>query len=117
LQWREQGQPQEASETISQSGWQGLATLVVRLHDEFVTLFYSLSDHIAEQPAPSDWPFSKEREHWLYDEIHWNKNEPGRFTHVILLSSGAQLAIGFTTVMISRIALSPASLETGKRSA
>jgi hypothetical protein len=97
--------------------WYGLATLAVRLGNELVTLFYFLSDHITEKPAAKDWPFSKKREHWLYDEIHWHSGEGGRFTHVILLSSGVVLTIPFGTISISRFALSPPSAESGKQSA
>jgi hypothetical protein len=97
--------------------WYGLATLAVRLEDTLVTLFYLLSDHITERPAPEDWPFSKEREHWLYDEIHWQGGRPGRFTHVILLSSGVVVGIPFSSVVISRFALSPLTAGSGKQSA
>jgi len=97
--------------------WYGLATLAIRLEDELVTLFYFLGDHITEQPAADDWPFSKEREHWLYDEIHWQGGDRGRFTHLILLSSGIVLTIPFATVSISRFPLSPVGDESGKQSA
>ena len=76
--------------------WYGLATLAVRLDNELVTLFYILIDHITEQPAARDWPFSKQREHWLYDEVHWKGGDRGSFVHLILLSSGAVLTIPFT---------------------
>ena len=72
---------------------------------------------MTEQPADEDWPFSKKREHWLYDEIHWHGNDRGGFTHLILLSSGVLLTIPFATVLISRFPLSPVSAESGKQSA
>jgi hypothetical protein len=97
--------------------WYGIATLAVRLENEVVTLFYFLSDHMTEQPAADDWPFSREREHWLYDEIHSQGRDWGRFTHLILLSSGVLLTIPFATVSISRFPLSPVSSESGKQSA
>jgi len=97
--------------------WYGLATLAVRLDNELVTLFYFLCDHMTEQPAAKDWPFSKKREHWLYDEVHWQGGDCGRFTHLILLSSGVVLTIPFGTVLISRVPLSPVSAESGKQSA
>ena len=97
--------------------WYGLATLAVRLDNEVVSLFYFLCDHMTEQPADEDWPFSKKREHWLYDEIHWQGGDRGRFTHLILLSSGVVLTIPFSTVSISRFPLSQASAESGKQSA
>jgi len=97
--------------------WYGLATLAVRLDNELVTLFYFLCDHMNEQPAAKDWPFSKKREHWLYDEVHWQGGDCGRFAHLILLSSGVVLTIPFGTVLISRVPLSPVSAESGKQSA
>jgi len=97
--------------------WYGLATLAVRLENELVMLFYFLCDHIMEQPAAEDWPFSKKREHWLYDEVHWQGGDRGRFSHLILLSSGVVLTIPFGTVLISRFPLSPVSAESGKQRA
>ena len=94
-----------------------LATLFVRLENEMVTLFYFLCDHMTEQPAAEDWPFSKKREHWLYDEVHWQEGDGGRFTHLILLSSGVVLTIPFVTVLISRVPLSLGSAESGKQTA
>jgi hypothetical protein len=94
-----------------------VASLAVRLDNELVTLLYFLCNHITEQPAAKDWPFSNEREHWLYDEVHWQEGERGRFIHLILLSSGVVLAIPFVTVLISRFPLAPVSAESGKQSA
>jgi hypothetical protein len=82
-----------------------------------VTLFYFLSDHITEQPAAKDGPFSKEGEHWLYDEIHWQRGQRGRFIHLILLSSGVVLSIPFCTVLISRFPLPSVSAKSAKQSA
>jgi hypothetical protein len=96
--------------------WHGLGTLAVRLEDELVILLYFLCDHITEQPAAHDWPFSKKHEHWLYDEV-WQRDDRPSFTHLILLSSGTVLAIPFATVLISRIPLSPARAGRGKQSA
>jgi hypothetical protein len=97
--------------------WYGLATLFVRFENELVTLFYFLCDHMTEESAADNWPFSKKREHWLYDEVHWQGGDAGRFTHLILLSSGVVLTIPFVTVLISRVPLSPAGAESGKQSA
>jgi hypothetical protein len=97
--------------------WYGLATLAVRLDDELITLFYFLWDHIAEQRAGEDWPFSKEREHWLYDEIHCQRGDAGKFTHLILLSSGIVVTVPFSTVLISRFSFSPASAQSSNQSA
>ncbi len=95
----------------------GAATLAVRLDNELVTLFYFLRDPVAEQPAAEDWPFSKEREHWLYDEVHWQNGAEGSFTHLILLSSGVVLTVPFGTVLISRYPLTSANAEREQQSA
>ncbi|HZU38206.1 MAG TPA: hypothetical protein VFA18_19945 [Gemmataceae bacterium] len=97
--------------------WHGLATVAVRLGDEVVTLIYFLWDPLSEEPAAEQWPFSTKREHWLYDEIHWQGGDRGRFTHVVLLSSGVVLTIPFGTVSISRFHLAPVDAGTGKQSA
>jgi hypothetical protein len=97
--------------------WCGLATLAVRLDNELVILLYFLCDHMTEQPAAKDWPFSKKREHWLYDEVHWQGSDRGTFAHLILLSSGVVVTIPFGTVSISRFHLSQVSAESGKQSA
>ncbi len=95
----------------------GVATLAVRVDDELVTIFYFLCDHMTEQPAAKDWPFSKKHEHWLYDEVHWQQGDRGRFTHLILLSTGVVMTIPFRSVLLSRFRLSPLSAESGKQSA
>lgn len=95
----------------------GLATLAVRLDDTLVTLLYFLRDHISEQPSPEDWPFSRDREHWLYDEIHWKKGSRGGFEHMILMSSGVVLAIPFSAVLITRLDLSRVDTESNRQSA
>jgi hypothetical protein len=97
--------------------WLGLAILAVQLDNEVVTLFYFLSDHVTEQPAAKDWPFSKAREHWLYDEIHVQGPDRDRFIHLILLSGGVVLTIPFATVAISRFPLSQVGAAGGKHSA
>lgn len=96
--------------------WYGAYAVAAKLDNEVVMLFYFLLDHVREQPAPQDWPFSKRQEHWLYDELHWQGSSRWRFTHLILLSTGIVLSIPFSTVSITRIPLA-LSDEGGKQSA
>jgi hypothetical protein len=96
--------------------WCGVFTLVVKLEDTLVTLCYFLCDHASEKSS-EEWQFSRENEHWLYDEVHWHQNEHGHFTHVILLSTGVVLSIPFSAVLVSRFSASPANAENGKQSA
>jgi hypothetical protein len=69
------------------------------------------------KPAPEGWPFSKLREHWLYDEVDRLPEERGPFWHRILLSSGVELDIPFTTVVIHRFALPKEAEEAARQSA
>jgi hypothetical protein len=86
--------------------WSAVAIVSVRLGGDVVSLIYCLWDRIREFPAPKDWPFSKLREHWLYDEVDRSETG-GPFLHRILLSSGLELDIPFTTVVIHRFAFHP----------
>ncbi|HYT87925.1 MAG TPA: hypothetical protein VEL76_04340 [Gemmataceae bacterium] len=87
--------------------WSAVAIVSVRLGGDVVSLIYCLWDRIREDPAPDDWPFSKLREHWLYDEVDIGSERRGPFLHRILLSSGVELEIPFTTVVIHRFAVHP----------
>ena len=49
--------------------WSAVAIVSVRVGSDIVSLIYCLWDRLREYPAPQDWPFSKLREHWLYDEV------------------------------------------------
>jgi hypothetical protein len=87
--------------------WSAVAVVTARQGADLVSLIYGLWDHLRERPAPEDWPFSKVREHWLYDEVDVASDRRGPFLHRILLSSGVELEVPFTTVVIHRFALDP----------
>jgi len=91
--------------------WYGVFTFAVRLDDQVLDILYFLWDHIAEKPAPQDWPFSKSREHWLYDEIDYRPGAGGHFVHHVLLSTGIALSIPFSAVLITRF---PVALAEGE---
>jgi hypothetical protein len=95
--------------------WSAVAILSMRIGDDILSLIYCLWDRIRESPAPDDWPFSKLREHWLYDELDGGPERRGPFLHRILLSSGVELEIPFTTVVIHRFSLHPESTEEAKQ--
>lgn len=94
--------------------WYGVFTFAVRLDDKVLAILYFLRDHIAEKPATQDWPFSKSREHWLYDEIDYAPGAGGHFIHNVLLSTGIVLSIPFSTVLITRFPV--AQVEGEERS-
>jgi hypothetical protein len=95
--------------------WSAVAILSVRVGDDVLSLIYCLWDHLREHPAPEDWPFSKLREHWLYDEVDLASQRRGPFIHRILLSSGVELEVPFTTVVIHRFAVHPEAKGAGKK--
>src|SRR5262249_18336580 len=95
--------------------WTAVGIVSVRLGDDIVLLIYCLWDRIRQHPAPDDWPFSKLREHWLYDEVDISGERRGPFVHRILLSSGVELEILFTTVVIHRFAIHPDKVAKQER--
>jgi hypothetical protein len=103
---------------IPSAFWSAVAIVSVRLGGDILLLIYCLWDRLREHPAPDDWPFSKLSEHWLYDEVDTASERRGPFLHRILLSSGVELEIPFTTVVIHRFAEHPGAAEAAtKRSA
>lgn len=87
--------------------WSAMAILSVKQDSKIVTLMYLLWDRVRERSSQPDWPFSKRRTHWLYDEIDTVDNHPGAFVHRILLSDGRVLEIPFVSVITHGIPLTP----------
>jgi hypothetical protein len=99
--------------------WTALAVVTVRNEETVRSLIYSLWDHIRTHEFKGKWPFSKEREHWLYDELDvvTSPQEPlfrGAFLHRVLLSTGTILEIPFTSVIIHEFALANVKEEVGR---
>lgn len=67
-------------------------------------LIYMLSDRIAEFSPRKDWPFSKARKHWLYDEV--DSGRLGTFLHRILFSDGSVVEIPFVSVITTSFPIS-----------
>jgi hypothetical protein len=74
----------------------GRALIVLRQNEKLVMLWYSLSDKLRVFSAPQNWSLSKERVHWLYDELDANEDDPTTFVHRILLSDGTTLEVPFS---------------------
>ena len=87
------------------------AILSLRHHDSIVSIIYHLSGDVQDSTPTPDWPFSKRRVHWLYDEIDVGANRAAKFEHRILFSDGRVLAIPFTSVIVHVVAL-PQSHES-----
>ncbi len=84
-----------------------IAVVSVKQDGRFVSLIYTLSGRLHEDPAPKNWSFSKFRTHWLYDEVDVVPEQPGRFLHRVLLSDGRIIQIPFVSVFIQCFSLSP----------
>jgi hypothetical protein len=85
--------------------WSAVAILSLKQDQTVWCLIYMLWDRIREYPAKEDWPFSKARKHWLYDEVDVETDHRGLFLHRILLSDGSIVEIPFVTVITSSVAL------------
>jgi hypothetical protein len=88
--------------------WLGFAILSIRKGDEVVSLIYALCDRIRKHPSIGDWPFSKLRRHWLYDEVDVSPNLPGMFLHRVLMSDGTLMEIPFSSALIHSFRLEDA---------
>jgi hypothetical protein len=98
--------------------WQSFAVLSLRQENLVTTLFYTLADHLRRQPAPKDWRFSKERQHWLYDELDLAPDfraDHAVFLQRILFSDGSVLEIPFGSVVVHRYDLPVAATVNGAR--
>jgi hypothetical protein len=95
--------------------WSAVAIVSVRVGGDILSLIYCLWDRVREHPAPDDWPFSKAREHWLYDEVDVASERRGPFMHRVLLSSGVELEIPFATVVLHRFAEHPEATRVAKK--
>lgn len=97
--------PLESSE--GRPSWSALAIFSVKQEGQIVSLIYFLWDRVREHQPVKDWPFSKARVHWLYDEVDLAPDHGRLFVHRVLLSDGRVLEIPFTSAVIHRLPLSP----------
>ncbi len=90
--------------------WYAMAIITLKDEDTIRSLIYCLWDSVRARSHQEGWPFSKEGEHWLYDEVEPVSLErrgmgSGAYFHRILLSSGIELEIPFTTLFIHEFSL------------
>src|SRR5438552_981381 len=93
--------------------WTAVAIVSVKDEEKIRSLIYCLWDRLRTHTFRENWPFSTEREHWLYDEVDQvsERRGPffhGAFLHRILLSTGMVLEIPFTSVFVHEFSLTPA---------
>jgi hypothetical protein len=99
--------------------WTAIAIVTVKNEGTIRSLIYSLWDRIRTHSFEEGWTFSKDREHWLYDELDVVSQRagqlfPGGFLHRILLSTGIVLEIPFSSVIIHEFSLSKVQEEIGQ---
>ena len=85
--------------------WSALAIVTLRQDATIRSLFYMLWDRVRQYPPNNEWPFSKTRKHWLYDEVDVAADQRGLFLHRILFSDGSVVEIPFVSVVPSSITL------------
>ncbi|MBI3462790.1 MAG: hypothetical protein HY000_06985 [Planctomycetes bacterium] len=70
-----------------------LAVLTTRQASTVTCLIYLLAQEPLTQSAPAQWPFSKDKVHWLYDEF--DVLPTGVQQHEILMSDGRTITFRF----------------------
>jgi hypothetical protein len=90
--------------------WSTAAIMSLKQGDVIRNLIYMLWDRVRDFPARENWPFSKSRKHWLYDELDVAGDHQGMFLQRILFSDGNVVEIPFVSAITSSLTL-PASQE------
>jgi hypothetical protein len=80
--------------------WFGSAILSIRQGNKIISLIYVLRDRVRTYASSEEWPFSKLRTHWLYDEVDVSPNRREVFLHRVLLSDGVIMEIPFLSALI-----------------
>ena len=70
--------------------------------ERMTNLIYFLWSAIEQSRPEGEWPFSKLRTHWLYDELDVERHPPyyPKYRHTILWSDGRVVSIPFLDVVI-----------------
>jgi hypothetical protein len=82
-----------------------VALLALKHEGELVVLLYLLWHRVRRSTPPEDWPFSSEKQAWLYDELDVDQRGRGMFWHRILFSDGTELEIPFFDVLVQRVSV------------
>ena len=91
--------------------WSAMAIVSVKHDSRITSLIYLLGDRIREHASSDDWPFSKARTHWLYDEVDLAPSHRGGFLHRVLLSDGRVLEIPFLSALVHDVLLTQTNDE------
>jgi hypothetical protein len=95
--------------------WAAVAMVSLQQDARVLSLIYVLWDRMREYPAKGDWPFSKSRKHWLYDEVDVAKGPRGGFLHRVLFSDGSVMEIPFLTVFTYGFPLATSDVDQTSR--
>ncbi len=89
-----------------------VATISLADGENITNLVYILNAPIEQSPSDPNWPFSKLRTHWLYDEIDVEERppRPPLYIHRILWSDGRVISIPFLDVIVQ--SFSPRNPQT-----
>lgn len=96
--------------------WTAIYVVTVKDEETIRSLIYCLRD-VVQTRSSRDWPFSREGEHWLYDEVEIVRSSRLPvlgYVHRILLSTGIELEIPFTTLFIHEFSLAKIGQEVGQ---
>jgi hypothetical protein len=104
-----------ANESIPNAFWTATAIIDVNQNGKIVSLIYLLWDRVREQSSVRQWPFSKARPHWLYDEVDVAPGRQGMFVHRILLSDGRVIEIPFVSALVHTLPVSRSGEKKGIR--
>jgi hypothetical protein len=85
--------------------WTATAIISLKQENTIRSLIYMLGDEVRIHESSDDWPFSKLRRHWLYDEMDVVPGRRGMFLHRILFSDGSVAEIPFFSVITSVVLL------------
>jgi hypothetical protein len=79
-----------------------VAIISLRSGERITNLIYFLWSEIEQSRPEVDWPFSKLRTHWLYDELDVERHPSSypKCRHTILWSDGRVLSIPFLDVVV-----------------
>jgi hypothetical protein len=83
--------------------FENTATVLLKQENTLYCLLYRLVGQVREHGSADDWPYSKQRKHWLYDELDAEPAGRKEYRHRILFSDGSVLELPFASVSIHRI--------------
>jgi hypothetical protein len=79
-----------------------VTTISLKSDEVIINIIYFLWNEVHQSQSPENWPFSKARPHWLYDEIdrETRENYLPLYWHRILLSDGRVFAVPFFDAVV-----------------